>query len=134
MVATHKPLLFVKRSVLDCAEKLANSSNKNVRLAVSTVVLNSASYAFSSASVDTALSERILAVVGAIAGSGLYETEGVVRSLVAMGTALLIPGKGGSAAKEKARSLHMESMIMHVANQHGDKAKGVADEIKALLQ
>jgi len=121
-------------SVLKCGENLANSSNKNVRLAVSTVVLNAASYGMSSGGLDAASSEQILAVVGAIVGSGLYETEGVVRALVAMGTALLIPGGGGVAAKEKAKALHIESMVTHVASQHGDKAKGVADDITKVLQ
>ena len=105
-----------------------------MRLAVSTVVLNAASYGVSSGSLDAASAEQILAVVGAIVGSGLYETEGVVRALVAMGSALLIPGGGGVAAKEKAKSLHMESMVSHVASQHGDKAKGVAEEITKILQ
>ena len=120
--------------VLQCAEDLAGSTNKNVRLAVSTVILNAASYGVSNGGMDAAASKKILGAVGAIVGSGLYESEGVVRALVALGSALLIPGAGGVAAKEEAKLLHFESMVGHVASQHGDKAKGVADEISSILQ
>ena len=98
------------------------------------MILNAASYGVSNGGMDAAASKKILGVVGAIVGSGLYESEGVVRALVALGSALLIPGAGGVAAKEEAKSLHFESMVGHVASQHGDKAKGVADEISSILQ
>ena len=120
--------------VLQCAEDLASSTNKNVRLAVSTVILNAASYGVSNGGMDPESAKKILSVVGTIVGSSLYESEGVVRALVALGSTLLIPGAGGEAAKEEAKSLHFDSMVGHAANAHGDKAKGVADEICLILK
>jgi len=120
--------------VVGCAESFAESSNKNVRLSVATLMMNAASHVHSSSSCDADAMEKILSLAGTAIGSGQYETESTVRVLTALGTALLTPTDGGEALRAKARSVHVSSMVRHAASNHGDKAKGVAEEIGKILQ
>ena len=119
--------------VIGCAESFALSGNKNVRLSVSTVVLDAAVYLSSTTlSPDTAseAAGAVVSAVGAIVGSGLYDSESTVRSLVALGTALLA---GGEETRKVARNMHVQSMAQHAAAVHGDKAIEVAEEIRLIL-
>lgn len=120
------------KSVLGCAESFARSSNKNVRLSVATVALNASSYMKTHPDDPGSSSpEQILSVVGTILGSGLYETEGTVRALVALGTALLLDD---DETKAKARASNVASTVRRAAEPHGDKAKAIAGEIRSILE
>jgi hypothetical protein len=70
----------------------------------------------------------IVSLGSAILASGLYETEAIVRSLVAMGTALLV--SSSSAVEDQVSLLNQ---IQLVAAQHGDKAKSIAAEIQSIF-
>eukprot|EP00584_Thalassiosira_punctigera_P002736 CAMPEP_0172529212 /NCGR_PEP_ID=MMETSP1067-20121228/3349_1 /TAXON_ID=265564 ORGANISM="Thalassiosira punctigera, Strain Tpunct2005C2" /NCGR_SAMPLE_ID=MMETSP1067 /ASSEMBLY_ACC=CAM_ASM_000444 /LENGTH=857 /DNA_ID=CAMNT_0013313225 /DNA_START=63 /DNA_END=2636 /DNA_ORIENTATION=+ len=118
--------------ILECADTCAPSNNKNVRLSVVTAVLNASSYMSASSSLpSTSSAVRVLDVVGNIAGSGKYEPEPMVRSLVALGTALLAPGAWGAEARRVAKERGMGSMVERMAS--GDKARAVAGEILRIL-
>ena len=76
---------------------------------------------------------HILDVVGTIAGCGKYESEPMVRSLVALGTVLLLPGGCGEEIQKVAKERGTGSMVERVASGHGDMAKAVAKEILSIL-
>ena len=120
--------------ILECAEACAPSNNKNVRLSVATAVLNTSSYMYgSSTSPSSSSTVRILDVVGTIVGCGKYESEAIVRALVALGTCLLLPGDCGSEVKKVAKERSIGSMVDRVASGHGDLARAVASEILSIL-
>eukprot|EP00555_Chaetoceros_dichaeta_P009228 CAMPEP_0198260324 /NCGR_PEP_ID=MMETSP1447-20131203/9324_1 /TAXON_ID=420782 /ORGANISM="Chaetoceros dichaeta, Strain CCMP1751" /LENGTH=848 /DNA_ID=CAMNT_0043947955 /DNA_START=87 /DNA_END=2633 /DNA_ORIENTATION=+ len=119
--------------ILQCAANFSTSTNKNVRLAVSTVLLNAASYLQRTAgSCDGMDADSMLSPVGKVLASGLYETEATVRVLVALGTVLLADDKFLSRAKE----LDMAVVVRGVAgaDQHGAKASVLAKDIQRILQ
>ena len=130
MVWLELTFLCIYYSILKCVESYATSTNKNVRLALCTVVLNTSSYAKTVGRYDDSIPELFLIIIGNICGSALYETEATVRVLTAFGTALLT----NDAFMQKAKALNMGSMLQHVASQHGEKAAGVASEIQSILQ
>eukprot|EP00978_Attheya_sp_CCMP212_P006124 scaffold13813_cov50-Attheya_sp.AAC.4 len=111
--------------ILECAQQFSNSSNKNIRLSVATVLLNASSYVYSTKNADAI--PPIVSLGSAILASGLYETEAIVRSLVAMGTALLV----SSSSSDDVSLLNQQ--IQRVAAQHGDKAKSIAAEIQSIF-
>ena len=121
--------------ILDCAEKCAASSNKNVRLSVATAILNTSSYLHASSTTifPPSVAMRVVDVVGTIAGCGKYETEAMVRSLVALGTVLLLPGGCGSEVKKLAKERSIGSMVQRVAGGHGEMAGAVSKEIMSIL-
>jgi phospholipase A-2-activating protein len=121
--------------ILDCAEKCATSSNKNVRLSVATAILNTSSYMHASSTITfpSSTAIRVVDVVGTIAGCGKYETEAMVRSLVALGTVLLLPGGCGSEVKKLANERSIGSMVQRVAGGHGEMAGAVSKEIMSIL-
>jgi phospholipase A-2-activating protein len=120
--------------ILDCAEACVTSDNKNVRLSVATAILNTSSYMHSSTTtVPSSVAMRVVDVVGAIAGCGKYETEAMVRSLVALGTVLLLPGGCGSEVKMQAKERSVGSMVERVAGGHGEMARAVSKEIMSVL-
>uniref|UniRef100_A0A7S2ULF7 Phospholipase A-2-activating protein n=1 Tax=Attheya septentrionalis TaxID=420275 RepID=A0A7S2ULF7_9STRA len=112
--------------ILECAQQFCNSSNKNIRLSVATVLLNASSYVYSTK--NTNAIPPIVSLGSAILTSGLYETEAIVRSLVAMGTVLLV--SSSSAVEDQVSLLNQ---IQLVAAQHGDKAKSIAAEIQSIF-
>lgn len=119
--------------ILDCAEICATSGNKNVRLSVATAILNTTSYMHaSSTTFSSSVAMRVVDVVGTIAGCGKYETEAMVRSLVALGTVLLLPGCG-SEVKKLANERSIGSMVQRVAGGHGEMAGAVSKEIMSIL-
>ncbi|KAL7552986.1 hypothetical protein ACHAWF_016226 [Thalassiosira exigua] len=120
--------------ILECAEACAPSKNKNVRLSVATTVLNAASFMHSSAPPPSPSSAvKVLDAVGTIVGCGTYEPEPMVRSLVAMGTTLLLPGSCGEMMLTAARERGMGSMAERAASGNGAKAAAVATEISSIL-
>ncbi|KAL7525055.1 hypothetical protein ACHAXR_000838 [Thalassiosira sp. AJA248-18] len=120
--------------ILECANACAPSNNKNVRLSVATAVLNASSYMHSSSvSPSSSSAVRVLDVVGTIVGCGKYESEPIVRSLVALGTVLLLPGGCGEEMQKAAKERSIGSMVERVSSGHGDMAKAVAKEILSIL-
>jgi len=121
--------------ILDCAEICATSGNKNVRLSVATAILNTTSYmhASSTTAFSSSVAMRVVDVVGTIAGCGKYETEAMVRSLVALGTVLLLPGGCGSEVKKLSNERSIGSMVQRVAGGHGEMAGAVSKEIMSIL-
>jgi len=120
--------------ILDCAEACVTSDNKNVRLSVATAILNTSSYMHASTTtVSSSVAMRVVDVVGVIAGCGKYETEAIVRSLVALGTVLLLPGGCGAEVKMLAKERSVGSMVERVAAGHGEMACAVSKEIMSVL-
>lgn len=117
--------------ILRCAESFVSSKNKNIRLALSTVLLNISSYLYSVGSFqDESIPALYLSVVGGVVGNGAYETEALVRVLVGLGTILLVDDK----CKEEAKALQFSSMVQRVDSGHGEKASAVVNEIQLILQ
>ncbi len=119
---------------MECANACALSNNKNVRLSVATVILNTSSYMHSSSTPPSSSSAILLLdIVGTIVGCGKYESEPIVRSLVALGTVLLLQGGLGIEMRMVAKERNIGSMVERVANEHGDMAKAVAKDILRIL-
>lgn len=75
----------------------------------------------------------MLDAFGTIAGSCNYEPEPTVRSLVALGTTLLLPSACGDEARRVAKERGIQSMVERAGEQHGVKARAVAEEILSIL-
>jgi len=116
--------------ILKCVDSFATSSNKNVRLALSTVILNTSSYLKTVGRFKEIIPELFLTIIGNICGSGLYETEAIIRVLIGCGTSLLV----SDTFIQKAKALNMGSMLQLVPSQHGEKAAGIIKEILSILQ
>ena len=114
---------------MKCVDSFATSTNKNVRLALATVLLNTSSYLKSCRKYDDAIPELFLITVGNICGSELFENEAIVRVLVGFGSVLLV----SDGFRKHAKTLNMGSMVQRVAGQHGIKAVAVAAEIQSIL-
>lgn len=127
---SHWKLLYSLYSILKCVGRFAASSNKNVRLALATVLLNTSSYLNTSGKFDDVIPELFLPIIGNMCGSGLFEVEAMVRVLVGFGTVLLVD----DVFKRKAIELNMGSMLRHISSNHGDLANAVTTEILSILQ
>ena len=83
---------------LECANACALSNNKNVRLSVVTAILNTSSYMHATSSCTSAdLSSSatlVIDIVKSILLCNKYESESIVRALLALGTVLLLPCRG----------------------------------------
>ncbi|KAL3823743.1 hypothetical protein ACHAXA_004836 [Cyclostephanos tholiformis] len=120
--------------ILECANACALTNNKNVRLSVVTAILNTSSYMLSSNTPPSFTSATLLIdIIGTIVGCGKYESEPIVRSLVALGTVLLLPCGCGVEMRKVAKVRNIGSMVERVANGHGDMAKAVARDICKML-
>ena len=124
--------------IVDCANACARSNNKNVRLSVATAILNTSSYMHSShptSPPSAALVNEFLDVIHTIVECGKYEPEPMTRSLVALGTVLLLPdGRGVEAMKTSAKGQGIASMLERLANSNcDDMAKAVIKEILSIL-
>ncbi len=115
-------------SILNCVDKFISSDNKNIRLAAATVLLNVGSHLKSTGKYDGEIPDLFLALVVKIFTSGNYETEAIVRTLVALGTVLLVD----DIFVQKAKPL-LGTMIQTIGSQHGDKAASVGAEITQIL-
>ena len=119
---------------MECANACALSNNKNVRLSVATTILNTSSYINASASPSSVSAVSIIDVVKKIVTCGKYESEPIVRCLVAVGSVLLLQGESGIEVKRIAKERGVGS-IMEGADiaKHGDMAKAVGKEILSIL-
>ena len=114
--------------VLKCNEKFLSSSNKNIRLSAATVLYNVAFYLHSK-DPSPLVATQIVGQVDTILQSKSYESEALIRALVALGTAVL----SAPEAKETAKSLFVISRVEMAASPHGDIAKVVAKEVYNVL-
>jgi len=115
--------------VLKCCEKFIISNNKNVRLSAATLLYN-VSYCLHSNEASSVIASQVVVQVDSILKNKSYETEALVRSLVALGTAAMCSPE----AKETAKSLFVVSRVEMAASPHGDLAKAVAKEVYNVLQ
>ena len=114
-------------SILACSRSFANSTNKNVRLAVATVVLNvSAFFHETPQEIDNKVLDQMVALIELICDSGTYEKEAIVRSLIALGT---ISNKD----EVKGKVVGMISLLQRIASQHGDVVASIVEEIQSVL-
>ena len=118
----------VLQDILATTERFIGSSSKHIRLSIATVLLDVSSFLKVNGDA-TDVSGQIVYQVNTILESRAYESEAVVRSLVALGTVLL----ASEEAKKAAKSLFLISKVEMYASPHGDKAKAVAKEIYSIL-
>mmetsp|Transcript_23173 Transcript_23173/g.54797 ORF Transcript_23173/g.54797 Transcript_23173/m.54797 type:complete len:815 (-) Transcript_23173:158-2602(-) len=111
--------------VLRCNEKFINSKNKNVRLSAATLLYNISLYIFKKDGNSPDIASQVVLQVDMILTSKIYETEALIRSLVALGTVAIASGK----AKETAKSNYVVSRVELSASPHGDLAKALAKEV-----
>lgn len=114
-------------AVMRCNEKFILSPNKNVRLAVATLLYNSSFYVFSNkddAKVPV-IGSHIVLQVDKILKSKSYETEALIRSMVALGTVVI----ANPNAKETAKAECVVSRVEMSASAHGCTAKSIAKEL-----
>jgi len=115
--------------VLRCSEKFVNSKNKNVRLSVATLLYNTSFYVFMKGRVPSDIGTQVVLQADMILKSKIYETEALIRSLVALGTMVMASPK----AKETAKSEHVVSRVEISASSHGDLAKALAKEVYSVI-
>jgi phospholipase A-2-activating protein len=115
--------------VLRCNEKFINSKNKNVRLSVATLLYNTSFYVFMNGGISSDIGSQVVSQVDMILKSKMYETEALIRSMVALGTVVMATPK----AKETAKSQFVVSRVEMSASPHGDLAKDVAKEVYSVL-
>ena len=115
-------------AILGFTETQLRSTNKNIRLSVATVLVNTALYLHSHQNMPN-VSHQIVSQVNIILESKLYDGEAMIRSLVALGTALMT----GPEAKAAAKALGMVGRVEMMASPHGNKAKNIAKEIYAVM-
>lgn len=114
--------------ILDCIEKHVKSSNKNTRLSIATLLHNVCLYLNREKAGDK-FAHKIIPMVNDIVSSKAYESEGIFRALVALGTLVMI----SPMAKDAANALFLASKVEPAASPHGEQAKAVAKEIYSLL-
>lgn len=113
-----------------CLDKFWTSSNKNVRLSVATLLYNIAYYVHSNPSARPDIACQVVNIVNSILKARSYESEAVIRSLIALGTTVL----ASPEAKATAKTLFVVSLVEMSASPHGDLAKTVAKEVYQVLQ
>ncbi len=92
------------------------------------MLLNVGSHLKSTGKYDGEIPELFLTIVGKVLSNDGYETEAVVRTLVALGTALLVADE----FIQKAKSMFGPN-VQSVASRHGDKAAAIGAEIQSTL-
>jgi len=115
--------------VLRCNEKFIGSKNKNVRLSAATLLYNTSFYIFSKGGVGSGVASQVVLQVDMILKAKTYETEALIRSLVALGTVAM----ASPEAKETAKSQFVVSRVEMSASPHGDLAKALAKEVYSVL-
>eukprot|EP00536_Pseudo-nitzschia_multiseries_P001610 jgi/Psemu1/250736/estExt_Genewise1Plus.C_210004 len=116
-------------SVLRCNEKFINSNNKNIRLSAATLLYNISFYVHSKRDAPSTIGSRVVSQVDAILKSKTYETEAIIRSLMALGTVAI----ASPEAKETAKSQFVVSRVEMSASPHGETAKALAKEVYNVL-
>lgn len=118
--------------VLSCVEKFVKMTggNKNLRLTVSTVLLNIASGLHNQEGVPPSLLWDVLGHV--LSSQPAYETEALTRALVALGTILLLESSSlTSANKTKVKTL-LDSNGLDMTTL-SEKGRAVVEEIRSLV-
>jgi hypothetical protein len=119
-------------SILALTEAHVLSSNKNIRLAIATLLLNISSYQnapLGSSLVESGSVERVMLICKTIVESNSYESESIVRVLTALGTTILT----NSLYKVKAKALGVDAMLKIVRGGYSENVRDVCDEILLLL-
>jgi phospholipase A-2-activating protein len=117
--------------ILKCTIQFVSSKNKNVRLSVATLLYNMSCYLHSTKQQNRPeIAAQIVTAVDAILKTNAYETEALVRALVALGTTAL----ASPEVKETAKSLYVVSRVEMAASPHGEVARTVAKEVYQVLQ
>ena len=116
--------------ILKCANTFLSSGNKNIRLSVATLIYNVAYFLHSTKANRPEIAVHIVTLVDSILQARTYEAEGIVRSLLALGTVVLAYPE----VKQVAKSLYVVSRVEMSASPHGDVAKAVAKEVYHVLQ
>jgi phospholipase A-2-activating protein len=116
--------------MLQCATLFLPSGNKNVRLSVATLLYNMACFLHTTKATRPEIAAQIVTLVDKILQARTYEAEGIVRSLVALGTVVL----SNPEVKEVAKGLYVVSRVEMAASPHGDLARAVAREVYHALQ
>ena len=117
---------------LPLCQSLINTSHKATRLALTTVLLNTTSHLANNSSnmADSSKSKIVdflLSIIESILTLGVYEAEATVRTLVSLGTLLLI--------NPSSRTIKTKAQSMPITQAHaGPTAKLVGDEILQVLQ
>jgi phospholipase A-2-activating protein len=114
--------------VLKCSEKFIESSNKNVRLSVATLLYN-IGYYVQSKDQSPVIASQVVVQVDTILKNKAYESEAIFRALVALGTVAM----SSPEAKETAKSMYVISRVEMAASPHGDMAKAAAKEVYNVL-
>jgi phospholipase A-2-activating protein len=116
--------------ILACTEAHVKSSNKNIRLSVVTVLHNACFYVHSNTQTTGSAAHRILPMLNDIITSNAYESEGIMRALVALGTLVM----ASKPVKDAAKTLFLASKVELAASPHGANVKSAAKEVYAVLQ
>mmetsp|Transcript_33089 Transcript_33089/g.37035 ORF Transcript_33089/g.37035 Transcript_33089/m.37035 type:complete len:826 (-) Transcript_33089:366-2843(-) len=113
--------------ILKCNEKFIMSKNKNIRLSVATLLYNVSFYVHCDkvAVTSSIIASQVVLQVDTILKSKMYETEALIRSMVALGTVVI----ASPEAKETAKSEYIVSRVEMSASSHGDLAKRIAKEV-----
>lgn len=115
-------------SVLDCADKHVKSTNKNIRLSVATVLYNICFYLNQQKRGDN-FAPRIVSIIDDIIGSKTYESEALLRTMVALGTLTMT----SPIAKDAAKALFLASKVEPAASARGEQVKVAAKEVYSML-
>jgi phospholipase A-2-activating protein len=116
--------------ILSCVEAHVKSSNKNIRLSVATVLHNAAFYLVSNSQSSSVIAQRMVPMLNDILKAKTYESDAVLRSLVALGTIVM----SSKEAKATANSLYLSSTVEPAASPHGALVKNAAKEVYSVLQ
>ena len=117
--------------MVKCAQTFVASTNKNVRLSVATLLYNIAYYLHSTKATRPEIAAQVITLVDTILKARTYETEAMIRCLVALGTTVLA---NPDDSKQVAKALFVVSRVEMAASPHGDVAKTVAKEVYHVLQ
>lgn len=96
---------------------------------MATLLMNAASFVNATPDGAPEVSHQIVTLADKILACKVYESEAILRTLLALGTIALAK----EDAKNAARSLYLTTKVEPAASPHGDKAKAIAKEIYSIL-
>jgi phospholipase A-2-activating protein len=115
--------------VLNCAAIHVTSTNKNIRLSVTTLIYNVCVYIQQNSTSMMNVDSMVPAIVGLIAevlnAKVPFESEALIRTMIAMGTLAM----ASPIAKDALKANYLGSKVEPLASSHGDVAKAVAKEV-----
>jgi phospholipase A-2-activating protein len=116
--------------ILNCANRHIPSTNKNIRLSVATVLHNACWYLHQNKSLADNLAPQIVNMIHEILSLKTYESEGVFRTIVSLGTLVM----SSPVAKQASKGQYMASKVEPAASPHEQHVKGAAKEVYNVLQ